>query len=422
MDSSQRLQELFDRYLRRETTSSEVQELVILLGQADAEQALSEPMRRLWEELKGQSVEYPVDWDKMYRQISQVEADLSTLQRRREGPPNRPTGFRIGWRHSEGHRAKQEAGMERRMAEGSGMAGGDSETRGRSMTGGGSESGGDGMADFDEPRRIDRLKHRVLMAVFLLLAGTAAYFSIRMGGGSDAHRAAVAAQPAVVTAPVAAATRATGHLAAEGKKRVVHLPDGSTVLLNRHSTLDYSQGIAGGREVTLSGEAYFDIVHRTGQPFLVHTGKIVTKVLGTAFNIKAYPGEHAIEVTVDHGKVQVLKGRSSIGLLTDNQQMRYNNDTEGYISREVNIKPVMAWKPEEVVFDDLTMEEAAKRIGQRFNVTVSFVNPVVKECRVTATFYQEDDLDQIMTVICGVSQSNFVIKGNTIVIDGKGCN
>jgi ferric-dicitrate binding protein FerR (iron transport regulator) len=417
MDSSQRLQELFDRYLRRETTSAEVQELVILLGQANAEEALSEPMRKLWEEMKGQSVEYPVDWDRMYRQVSQVEADLSTLQRRREGSSNRPAGFRIGWpgrsghqgRHSEGHRAKQEAGMARSVAEGIGMAGEGSEAVGGSMEG------------FDEPRRIDRLRHRAMVAVFLLLAGTAGYFSIRMSRGSGVHP--VAAQPSVVTAPVAAATtKAAGHVAAEDKKRVVHLPDGSTVLLNWHSTLDYPPDIAGGREVTLSGEAYFDIVHRTGQPFLVHTGKIVTKVLGTAFNIKAYPGERAIEVTVDHGKVQVLKGRSSIGLLTDNQQMRYNNDTEGYISKDVNIKPVMAWKPEEVVFDDITMEEAAKRIGQRFNVMVSFANAAVKDCRVTATFYQEDDLNEIMTVICAVNQSNFVIKGNTIVIDGKGCH
>ena len=71
---------------------------------------------------------------------------------------------------------------------------------------------------------------------------------------------------------------------------------------------------------------------------------------------------------------------------------------------------------------DITMEEAARRIGQRFGVVVSFVNPVVKDCRVTATFYQEDDLDEIMTVICGVSQSNFVIQEDKIVIDGKGCN
>lgn len=364
MDSSHRLQELFARYLRRDITAQEVQELVTLLRQADAEKALSEQMQILWEDLKTQDVEYPVDWDKMYGRVSEAGEDLEISHGRMDGLAGRPAGLRIGWRH----------------------------------------------------------RYRAAAAVFVLLAGTAAYLSLRISGRPGVHPAA-AAQPAIVAAPVAGTTmRAAGHLTAEDKKRVVHLPDGSTVILNRHSTLDYPLDIAGGREVTLSGEAYFDIVHRTGQPFLVHTGKIVTKVLGTAFNVKAYPGEDAIEVTVDHGKVQVLKGRSSMGLLTDNQQMRYNKGTEGYISQKVNVEPVMAWKPEEVVFDDITMEEAARRIGQRFNVTVSFANPVVKDCRVTATFYQEDDLDEIMTVICAVSQSNFVIKGNTIVIDGKGCN
>jgi transmembrane sensor len=350
--SSQRLQELFARYLRRDITAQEVQELVTLLRQADAEKALSEQMRILWEDLKTENTEYLVDWDKMYGRVSEAGVDEAAGR------------LEIGWRY----------------------------------------------------------RYRAITAVFMLLAGTAAYLSIRMGGRSGMHPAA-AAQPAIVTAPATGAKMGgAGHLTAGEKKRVVHLPDGSTVILNSHSTLDYPPDIADGREVTLSGEAYFDIVHRTGQPFLVHTGKIVTKVLGTAFNIKAYPGEDAIEVTVDHGKVQVLKGRSSMGLLTDNQQMRYNKGTEGYVSQKVNVEPVMAWKPEEVVFDDITMEEAARRIGQRFNVTVSFANAIVKECRVTATFYLEDDLDEIMTVICAVSQSNFVIKGNTIVIDGKGCN
>ncbi len=369
MDSSQRLQELFARYLRRDITAQEVQELVTLLRQADAEKALSEQMCILWEDLKAANTEYPVDWDKMYGRVSEAGEDWDKMygwvsETGVDGSAAGPAEPRIGWRHS----------------------------------------------------------YRAIVAVFLLLAGTAGYLSLRMSGRSVVHPAA-AAQPAIVTAPAAGAKMGgAGHLTAGEKRRVVHLPDGSTVILNRHSTLDYPPDIAGGREVTLSGEAYFDIVHRTGQPFLVHTGKIVTKVLGTAFNIKAYPGEDAIEVTVDHGKVQVLKGRSNMGLLTDNQQMRYNKDTEGYISQKVNVEAVMAWKPEEVVFDDITMEEAARRIGQRFNVTVSFANAIVKECRVTATFYQEDDLDEIMTVICAVSQSNFVIKGNTIVIDGKGCN
>jgi ferric-dicitrate binding protein FerR (iron transport regulator) len=117
-----------------------------------------------------------------------------------------------------------------------------------------------------------------------------------------------------------------------------------------------------------------------------------------------------------------MKGLSSMGMLTDNQQIRYDRGRDDYARNTVNVKPVIAWKPVEISFDDITMEEAARRIGQRFNVNVSFANPVVKDCRVTATFYQEDDLDEIMTVICAVSQSNFVIQEEKIVIDGKGCN
>jgi transmembrane sensor len=264
---------------------------------------------------------------------------------------------------------------------------------------------------------------------FLCMAATAAYWSVNMGTRKGMMTAAVDDKPAV--APVVAAGAGPGAGAGAGsrgeateKKKVMHLPDGSTVLLNKHSTLEYTAAGAGtgAREVTLSGEAYFDIVRRPNQPFLVHTGKLVTRVLGTAFNVKAYPGEDSIEVTVDHGKVQVLKGRTSMAMLTDNQQILYHKGTEGYTAQKVNVQPVIAWKPAEISFDDITMEEAARQIGQRFNVVVSFANPVVKNCRVTATFYQEDELDEIMTVICGVSQSGFVINGNKIVIDGKGCN
>ena len=357
----------------------------MLLGQADAEEVLSEPMRHLWEELKARPVEYSVDWGSMYSQVSRVDEDLSVLKRRRMALVRR-----LGWRGTGGDRIGWH-----------------------------------------------RPGWRVAAAVFLLLAGSVAYWSVSMGKGSG-NGGAIAGRPGSASAAGTAGTGsasgasgagASGIAAKPGrgeaieKKRVIHLPDGSTVILNKHSQLDYPVAFASGaREVTLNGEAYFDIVHRAGQPFLVHTGKIVTNVLGTAFNIKAYPGERAIEVTVDHGKVQVLKGRVSMGLLTDNQQIRYDRGRDDYARNTVNVKPVIAWKPAEISFDDITMEEAAREIGRRFNVNVVFANPVLKDCHVTATFYLEDDLDEIMTVICGVSQSNFVIQGDKIVIDGKGCN
>jgi ferric-dicitrate binding protein FerR (iron transport regulator) len=360
--SSQRLRELFDRYLRRDLPPFEVEELVSLLGQADAEEALTGPMRRLWEEMRSGPGEHAVDWDRMYGQVSQADEGLSVLSQRRDG-----ARF---WRH-----------------------------------------GG------EATRRSSR-GWRATAAVFLGLAGLAAYWSV-------AYRRPVVAGVAKAPAPVVVKKDSVRAAAAMSwktgeNKKVVHLPDGSMVILNKHSMLE--SGAAGVREVILNGEAYFDIVHRAEQPFLVHTGKILTRVLGTTFNIKAYPMEKSIEVTVDHGEVQVLNGGTNMGLLSDKQQIRYDPGRESCRTHRVSLQPVMAWKPVEISFDDITMAEAARRIAERFKVGFDFVNPVLKECRVTATFYMEDDLDQIMTVICGVNQSRFAIEGNTVKIDGKGCN
>ncbi len=92
MDPSQRLQELFSLYLQRRCEPAEVAELVALLEQADAAETLTEPMLRLWEELKDSGMEYPVDWDKMYGRIGQVENDLSVLSGHRQG---RRVGLRM---------------------------------------------------------------------------------------------------------------------------------------------------------------------------------------------------------------------------------------------------------------------------------------------------------------------------------------
>lgn len=252
--------------------------------------------------------------------------------------------------------------------------------------------------------------NRVAAVFILITVISAAYWGLTQKGNTRAGK-----QPA----GLASADRPS----MLNKKQILHLPDGSTVILNADSKLDYPAAFAGKtREVYLSGEAYFDIVHAPGKPFLVHTGKITTRVLGTAFDIKAYPAEETIEVTVTHGKVQVLKENRELGLLTDNQQIHLSRLSEDYSLKEVDVKPIISWKPEEVRFDDMTMLDAATRIGQRFNVSVEFVNPAIKGCRVTATFYEDDMLNEIMTVICGVSQSNFTILNNKVIIDGKGCN
>ena len=345
MDSSHRLQELFDRYLQRRCAPEEVAELVALLERADAGETLTEPMLRLWEELKASKEEYPVDWERMYARISQVEDDLSVLRRRRGG----------WWRFA------------------------------------------------------------AAAAVVVVVAG-AVFWGMNRGG----QEKEIVRQTVPVVGPVEALVKM---MVAGDKKRVVHLPDGSMVLLNKNSRLDYP-GVFGdtSREVVLSGEAYFDVTHLAGRPFIVHTGKLRTRVLGTTFNIRAYPGDKAIAITVTSGKVQVMNERASVGMLVADQQIRYDASGETIMQKKVDVRPLVAWRPSEVSFDDITMEEAALRVGEWFGVTVHFVNPALKDCRITASFYREDQLEEIMTVICAVNQMSYTIHEKDVSIDGRGCN
>lgn len=357
-----RLQELFDRYLQRRCTPEEVSELIALLEQGDAAEVLTEPMLRLWAELRSGKVEYPVDWERMYARISQVEDDLSLLHRRGHGS---------WWRKSDGRPRQWGA---------------------RGLT----------------------VRAAVAASVVVVVVG-AIFWGLNRGRE----------RPVVVqgVAPVRDSEAVGRVMIAGDRKRVVHLPDGSTVLLNKNSRLDYPRVFGDtSREVVLSGEAYFDITHFAGRPFVVHTGKLSTRVLGTTFNIRAYPEDKAISITVTSGKVQVMNERASVGMLIADQQIRYDVSSENVVQQKVDVRPLVAWRPSEVSFDDITMEEAARRIGDSFGVTVHFVNPALKDCRVTASFYREDRLEEILTVLCAVNQMSYTVRDKDVSIDGRGCN
>src|SRR5437773_11061947 len=94
--------------------------------------------------------------------------------------------------------------------------------------------------------------------------------------------------------------------AKKGARSYMLLPDGTKVWLNSDSKLEYKDNFNDSiREVTLSGEAYFDVVKDAAHPFIVHTSDIDIRVLGTAFNVKSYPKESSIETTLIHGLIEV---------------------------------------------------------------------------------------------------------------------
>ena len=105
--------------------------------------------------------------------------------------------------------------------------------------------------------------------------------------------------------------------------KYILLPDSTQVWLNAGSTLDYPEHFdETTREVTLTGEAYFDVKHAAEHPFIIHTGQIQTTVLGTAFNINAYTDRSNIQVSVSRGKVKVSRGDQLIATLVKGQEVK----------------------------------------------------------------------------------------------------
>lgn len=213
----------------------------------------------------------------------------------------------------------------------------------------------------------------------------------------------------------------------QSKKDTVHkwvkLPDGSSVQLNQDSYIEYPDTFEGKamREVHLIGEAYFDIKHDPKHPFVIHTGKIKTTVLGTAFNINAYDADHTVTVTVMRGKVKVEDEKKVLAVLTPDQQLAWNVKLPEAGKIKVNAAQIVAWKKQDLIMDDISLEEAAQMIAERYSVKIQFNNEKVKACRFTAAFLNRNEITQVLTVVGDITGATLTLKNNTVIIDGPGC-
>lgn len=210
----------------------------------------------------------------------------------------------------------------------------------------------------------------------------------------------------------------------EEPPRFIRLADGSRVILNAGSTLDYPETFNDQktREVRLTGEAFFDIRHDADKPFVVHTEKISTMVLGTAFNVKAYPGQDDITVTVSRGKVRVSDEDKVLGIITPDQQIVVHKTSRKSLQQVVKSGNATAWTEKDIFFDDASMRDAVDELAERFNVRIALENERVGNCRFTATFIRGEDLYQILDVICAFNGARYSADGSgNIRISGSGC-
>ena len=207
--------------------------------------------------------------------------------------------------------------------------------------------------------------------------------------------------------------------------RNITLPDGSMVVLHAGSKLDYVSDFNKSklREVTLTGEAYFDIRHDASKPFVIYTGSVKTTVLGTAFNIKAYEGSPEVIVSVTRGKVKVEDKKKVIAVLTPDQQVTYNKNVANVVQQNINAEHVVTnWTKEDMNFKALPLETIVQLLNTRYSIPISLSNHASKKCLVTASFSGTESLQDVIAAICTILGDSFEIKDNgEIIINGKEC-
>jgi transmembrane sensor len=208
------------------------------------------------------------------------------------------------------------------------------------------------------------------------------------------------------------------------ENRFIMLPDGSRVVLRAGSRLNYPSSFSGNkREVELIGEAYFDIHHNPKKPFIIHTGNIKTTVLGTAFNIAAYPSQKKVIVTVTRGRVKVEDNSKISVILTPNEQVIWDNKTKAAQKIKVEAARSLVWAGSDVSFDGVRFKTIASLLSRRYQVAIEFKNPAVEECPITASFTGTETLKDILEILCTTRGASYKFESEQkVTIDGNGCN
>ncbi|TWI83897.1 FecR family protein [Lacibacter cauensis] len=223
-----------------------------------------------------------------------------------------------------------------------------------------------------------------------------------------------------------------------GSRTKVQLPDGSVVWLNAGSKIKYDENFGTQtRDVILSGEAFFDVVKNKEKPFVIHTPTIDIKVVGTAFNVKAYPKDPTTETSLIRGLIEVtIKNRSNDKIiLTPNEKLIVENNPAG--NREnastgkpepvISINPIkpnrndstineIQWVQNRLVFDDEPLQEIARKMERWYNVTINIQTEELLDKRISGSFVNEN-IDQALEALSITGRFRYKRTNNTITIN-----
>lgn len=208
-------------------------------------------------------------------------------------------------------------------------------------------------------------------------------------------------------------------LADKGQRSTILLPDGSKVWLNSHTKISYSSDYGKKqRNVSLTGEAYFEVAEDKNCPFIVNASEMQVEVLGTTFNIRAYKEDKEIVATLFSGKIQASIGDKSVVLRPD-QYVSFNRN-ERKLTTHTSDNPSYArmWRDNELAFESQTLGEIAIILNRIYNVHLEFKSEKIKQYRFSGVI-KNNSLDNVIEIISLTAPILYESKGDTIVLSEK---
>lgn len=193
------------------------------------------------------------------------------------------------------------------------------------------------------------------------------------------------------------------------------LPDGTQVWLNAASSLQFpSQFAATSREVSLTGEAYFEVVKDATRPFKVHVNRMEVKVLGTHFNINAYADEPSILTTLASGSITLTTGGQTTFIKPEEQAEVFSDMPGRIVIRVVDVDKILAWKNGNFEFDNASLAVIMRQISRWYDVEVQYAGPVSTR-RFTGSISRRENLSALLTML-RYSGINFKVEGQKVIV------
>lgn len=218
------------------------------------------------------------------------------------------------------------------------------------------------------------------------------------------------------------------------KTQLIRLPDGSTAELLPNSKISYAHDFnTTNRRVFLSGEASFEVTKNVRKPFLVYANKVVTKVLGTKFIVRAYETETDVKVNVQSGQVSVYRESADdtkIGktlhnglLLLPNQQAVFSRKSEEFsktLVEEPEILTLPAADKPVFIYDEIPISKVFEDIEKAYGITIRYNKESLEGCQLSASLNHES-FDEKLEIICKTVKATYQKFDGQIIINGGSC-